>query len=81
MAMYARINDFGFLEAPYFKVFSKCKLGRSRGYRKELIGRILRDDVLNDKGKVAIKAGHKLTKEDLKKFAQKDVRKLRSNHS
>jgi DNA-directed RNA polymerase subunit beta len=65
MAMYAKINQFGFLEAPYFKVLSNVNLKDDELNDKDLIGLTLREDVVDEKGKSLLKSGKKITKEDL----------------
>jgi len=66
LATYARINDFGFLETPYFKVFKEVK-----NTEKELVGRILTEGVAGvRKGtKIDAAAAKKITKEKEKTIA------------
>jgi DNA-directed RNA polymerase subunit beta len=52
LALYARINDYGFIEAPYVKVLQKVKTNKT-----SLVGRIPLSDVKADNGKVVAKAG------------------------
>jgi len=72
LAMLARVNEYGFLEAPYRKVVTKVK---NNG--KDLIGRILDENV--KKGKTVIaKTGFKINKELAKKVANvKDIKKIK----
>lgn len=63
MAIYAKINDYGFLETPYFKVLSNVNLNEVTP--KNLLDRILREDALDEKGKVIIKKGKKLGKSEI----------------
>ncbi|HSX28676.1 MAG TPA: DNA-directed RNA polymerase subunit beta [Candidatus Saccharimonadales bacterium] len=65
LASYARINEYGFLEAPYRKVINAVTA-------KEAEGHILRADVKDDKDKVVAKAGDKITKEIAAKLAKLD---------
>jgi len=52
LALYARINKFGFIEVPYVKVLQKAK-----NTKKALLNRIPREDVKNPKtGKVVAKS-------------------------
>ncbi|MBN1331557.1 DNA-directed RNA polymerase subunit beta [Candidatus Dojkabacteria bacterium] len=60
MSVYARINDYGFLEAPYFRVFSEIKAQKSNV--KLLENRILEENAKNKAGKVIVKKGIQLTK-------------------
>ncbi len=59
LAIYSRINEYGFLEAPYYVV--KNKFNGKTEKKKELVGRIMEEDLTNSKGKVLIKKGEKLT--------------------
>ncbi len=52
LASYARVNDLGFIETPYRKVVSTMAVTDP-----DLIGRAVRDDIENSKGKVAIEEG------------------------
>lgn len=61
LASYARINDFGFIETPYIKVINAVEA-------KDAEGHIARNDITDDKGKVIVKAGGKITKSDAKKL-------------
>jgi DNA-directed RNA polymerase subunit beta len=79
MAMYARINDFGFLEAPYFKVLSNISLNDPEVTEEDLVGLVLREDATDAKAKVVLKSGHKLTKEDLAKLLKAEVEKIKVN--
>ena len=49
LATYARVNELGFIETPYRKVVSAMAVDDP-----ELIGRVLRDDIENSRGKVII---------------------------
>jgi len=64
LASYARINEYGFLEAPYFKVINAVTA-------KEAEGHILRADV-KDGSKVVAKKGATITKEIAGKLAKLD---------
>ncbi len=52
LSLYARINDFGFVEAPYVKVLQKVKSNKT-----SLVGRIPLSDVKTKRGKVLAKGG------------------------
>ena len=62
MATYARINDYGFLETPYIKV-------KNATTAKEAAGEIAAVDLEDDKGKVIVKKGAKISADDAKKLA------------
>lgn len=55
LALYARINKFGFIETPYVKVSQKVEINAKN--TKNLIGRIVKQDLVDSKGKVLVKAG------------------------
>lgn len=71
MAKYARVNDFGFLEAPYYRVLSNVRLAEVKADR--LVGTVLREDVSDKDGKVLAKKGLKLTKAEVEKFVKQGV--------
>ncbi len=71
MSVYAKINDYGFLEAPYFKVYTKIKATKSN--KKLLIGRIVSKDLVNEKGKLLIKKDTVLTEKDIDKLIKYEV--------
>lgn len=65
-ASYARINSYGFIEAPYRKVLHDI------ANKPELTtGKITREDVLDDKGKVVLKAGELITEKLAKELHEK----------
>lgn len=66
MAKYARVNEYGFLEAPYFRVLSNVTLSAIN--TEILIGKVLREDAKDKSDKVIAKKGQKITKESIKKF-------------
>ena len=71
LASYARVNELGFIETPYRKVNSTIAVADPN-----LIGRVLRDDIENSKGKVAIEEGTVIDKKlvtRLKLMKIKDV--------
>ncbi len=75
MSIYARINDFGFLEAPYYRVLSNVKLDRL-SEPKRLVGLMLREEVKDAKGKVIIKSGTKITNDTLKILAENKINEI-----
>ena len=52
LATYARVNELGFIETPYRRVVNTMAVDDP-----ELIGRVIRDDIENSRGKVAIEEG------------------------
>ncbi len=62
MASYARINDYGFIETPYRKVVNAVTAKDARGH-------IAAVNLENEKGKIIVKAGTKITAEAAKKLA------------
>ncbi len=57
LASYAVVNKYGFIETPFRKVLHDAK-----NNPKELVGNILREDVLDDRGKILGKAGEAVDK-------------------
>ncbi len=62
LAMYARINEYGFIETPYRKVVNAVTA-------RDAAGHIARVDLEDEKGKVIVKAGAKITAEAARKLA------------
>ena len=54
LANFARVNDYGFIETPYRKVLNSVAA-------KDSVGHIARGDLLDEKGKVLVKKGSKIT--------------------
>ncbi|MBP9758580.1 DNA-directed RNA polymerase subunit beta [Candidatus Dojkabacteria bacterium] len=75
MAVYARINDYGFLQAPYFRVISNVKISDLTDV-DVLIGNKLREDVKVD-GKVLFKKGYEVKKEDIKKIKSSKLEEMK----
>ncbi len=71
MSIYARINDYGFLEAPYYKVYTKVVANKENA--KMLENRILEVDAKDKSGKVIIKKDTKLTKTEVDKLVKAGV--------
>lgn len=66
LALYARINEYGFIEVPYVKVLQTAK-----NDVKSLVGRIPLENVLDPKSKkVLAKAGERIIEEIAKKIAK-----------
>ncbi len=62
LASYARINDYGFIETPYRKVISNVTA-------KKAVGHVASVNFEDEKGKVIVKAGAKITADLAKKLA------------
>ncbi len=62
LAMYSRINEYGFVETPYIKVINAVTA-------KDAAGHIASVNLEDEKGKVLIKAGTKISEADAKKLA------------
>jgi DNA-directed RNA polymerase subunit beta len=63
LANYARVNDYGFVETPYRKVINAATA-------KDIVGHIASEDLTDDKGKVLVKAGAKVSAADAAKLAK-----------
>jgi DNA-directed RNA polymerase subunit beta len=65
LSMYAKINDYGFIEAPFRRVYKTAK-----NAIKSLVNKIVSEDVVDPKGnKVLVKAGEFLDEAAAKKIA------------
>lgn len=62
LANYARINDYGFIETPYIKVINAVTA-------RDAAGHIAAVDLEDEKGRVVVKAGAKITAAQAKKLA------------
>jgi DNA-directed RNA polymerase subunit beta len=62
LASYARINEYGFVETPYRKVINAVTA-------KEAPGHIARVDLEDEKGRLIVKRGQKITEAQAKKLA------------
>ncbi len=65
LAAYARVNDYGFLEAPYFKVTNTVSA-------KAAAGHIARENITDGSGKIIIKAGSTISATDAGRLAKLD---------
>jgi DNA-directed RNA polymerase subunit beta len=63
LANYARINEYGFVETPYRKVINAVTA-------KDAAGHIAGADLEDEKGKVIVKAGATISKDDAVKLAK-----------
>ncbi len=56
LASFAQVNEFGFLETPYRKVYNQLK-----PTDKRLVGRMVREDVVDGGGKKILKSGERIS--------------------
>ncbi len=63
LANFARVNDYGFIETPYRKVTNAAT-------PKEIVGHIAREDLVNERGTLIVKAGAKVTAAQAAKLAK-----------
>jgi len=70
LASFAQVNEFGFLETPYRKVYNQLK-----PTDKRLVGRMVREDVVDGGGKKIIKSGERISADSFKviKKLKKDL--------
>ncbi|MBP6880844.1 DNA-directed RNA polymerase subunit beta, partial [Candidatus Saccharibacteria bacterium] len=61
LASHARINDYGFIEAPYRKVINAITPSKA-------LGHIVREDIKDENDKVILKKGSKVTSGDIDKL-------------
>jgi DNA-directed RNA polymerase subunit beta len=66
LATYARVNEYGFIETPYFKVVNEVAPSKSAG---EIAAKIIKDS----NGKVLVKAGDKITSSQAKAIEKADI--------
>jgi len=71
LATYARVNEYGFIETPYRRVVREVEAAMER-----LVGRQLREDVVNAKGKVVVAAGVRLDEAAAKKVVATGLDKV-----
>ena len=57
LAVYSKISDFGFLEAPYYKVINEFNISKDK--LDNFKGRLIRENIKN-KGKIIAKQGDKI---------------------
>ncbi len=62
LGLYARINEYGFVETPYIKVINAVTA-------KDAVGHTASVDLEDEKGKVIVKAGKAISADDAKKLA------------
>jgi DNA-directed RNA polymerase subunit beta len=77
MAVYAKINEYGFLEAPYYRVLSNVDLDQVDS--KLLLGKVLRSDVMSQDGKVIIKKGETINEKLVDLLNKNNIKKIKVN--
>lgn len=65
LASFARVNEYGFIETPYRKVFNSLSCDDPK-----LVGRVAKEDVKGAKGNVIVKAGERIDEQVFKKLAK-----------
>jgi len=63
LASYAKVNEFGFVETPFRRVYNRISVTKAN--KSRLLGRVLRRPGADDKGKEFLKAGETLDAENL----------------
>src|SRR5437588_29163 len=58
LASYAKVNEFGFVETPFRRVYNRISVTKAN--KSRLLGRVLRRPGADDKGKEFLKAGETL---------------------
>ncbi len=71
LASYARVNTYGFIETPYRKVVKFLSPDE-----EDVLGRKVREDVENDKGKVLLEEGEVVTEDAVKAFKKAKIDKI-----
>jgi DNA-directed RNA polymerase subunit beta len=65
LASFARVNEYGFIETPYRKVYKSFPCDDER-----LIGRAIKTDINDSKGNEIVKAGERIDEKIFKKLAK-----------
>ena len=65
LASFSRVNEYGFIETPYRKVFKSLPSNDER-----LIGRAVKEDVKDSKGNVIVNAGERIDDKLIKKLSK-----------
>jgi len=71
LSVYAKINEYGFIESPYFKVYNKINLNEVNV--KSLEGKVLRVDAKDSNDKIIKKSGTKLDSATIKQLQKAGV--------
>ncbi|HXJ47631.1 MAG TPA: DNA-directed RNA polymerase subunit beta, partial [Candidatus Acidoferrum sp.] len=71
LATYAKVNEFGFVESPFRRVYNRMSVGN--GDAAKLTGRKLRRPAVDAKGNELLPAGHVLDEKEVQKLAKAHV--------
>jgi len=71
LATYARVNELGFIETPYRRVVNAMAVDNP-----ELIGRVIRDDIENSRGKVIIEEDTVIDKKLVTRLKRSKIREV-----
>ncbi len=74
LASFAKVNEYGFIETPYRKVYNNLPLKDKR-----LEGRVAREDVATESGKVLVKQGETVTEKIIKSLKDEGVKSVPIN--
>ncbi|MGD1118250.1 MAG: DNA-directed RNA polymerase subunit beta [Dehalococcoidales bacterium] len=72
LATYSIINEYGFIETPYRKVIHELS-----SKDKRLVNRTANEDVLDEKGKVLVKAESAITADAVEKLSKMKAKKIK----
>jgi len=72
LATYASVNEYGFIETPYLKVVHQVT-----NTAEQLTGRTIGDDVVDDEGTVAARAGEQVTEELARRLSALPLRDIK----
>ncbi|NPV42161.1 MAG: DNA-directed RNA polymerase subunit beta [Anaerolineae bacterium] len=71
LASFAKVNEYGFIETPYRKVYNSLPLKDKR-----LEGRTIREDIANSSGEVLAKQGDRITSEMIAALKKNEVKEV-----
>ncbi|MBT3362186.1 MAG: DNA-directed RNA polymerase subunit beta [Chloroflexi bacterium] len=71
LATYGRINEYGLIETPYRKVVSKVK-----NKQQNLVGRIVRNNISDNKDKMVVVAGTEITEQIAAKLVELPLKNI-----
>src|SRR5438270_494998 len=71
LATYAKVNEFGFIESPFRRVYNRMTVGN--GDASKLTGRKLRRPAVDAKGAEVLPAGHVLDEKEVSKLSKAHV--------
>jgi DNA-directed RNA polymerase subunit beta len=71
LATYAKVNEFGFVETPFRRVYNR--MGVAKDNHQRLSGRLLRRPATDEKGKEVLAAGVELGKDEVAKLEKAKV--------